>query len=80
MFQTIISIINEALPLIDKLVPDEATRIKNKILSLKERWDAEYSKGSQRNDNNLDLIERELCDIGELFTNAIKSATSQTKP
>lgn len=75
MVETILSIINEALPLIDKLVPDEATRIRNQVMSLKVKWDAEFAKGSSRDDNNLDIIERELCDIGKLFTDAIKSAS-----
>lgn len=74
MVLTILNIISGALPLIDKLVPDEATKIKNKVIELRKRWDDEYAKGEKRDDNALDHIESELCELGELFTYAVKKS------
>jgi len=73
-------LIKEVLTLLNKLVPDEASRIANRVKALEERWDAEYSKQENRNDNALDLIERELCDIRKLFSSAIESASFKIKP
>lgn len=67
-------IIEEALVLLNKLVPDQATRIQNKIKALREKWDEEYAKMDKRDDAMLDSIDRELRDIRELFSAAIKSA------
>lgn len=79
MVQTILTIISEALPLIDKVVPDEATKIRNKVLDLRRRWDDEISKGSERNDNALDHIQSELLDLGRLFSDTLKQASSKDK-
>lgn len=73
----ILQTIEQSLVLLNKLVPDHATRISEKIKSFRERWDAEYAKGENRNDNMLDLLELELRDIRELFSDAIKAAASK---
>lgn len=62
----------------NKLVPDQATRISNKIKALREKWDEEYAKMDKRDDNMLALIDMELRDIRELFSSAIKAALSKT--
>lgn len=75
----ILPVIESALILLNKLVPDKATEIADKIKNLREKWDVEYSKQSERDDNFLDLIELELRDIRELFSGAIAAAASQIK-
>lgn len=70
-------VIEEALVLLNKFVPDEATKISGKIKDFREKWDAEYAKGPLRDDNMLDCIDAELRDIRELFSSAIKTAASQ---
>jgi hypothetical protein len=80
MVELILGIIEGSLELINKLVPGEASRIKNKVLRLRKEWDEEISKGVNRDDSNLDRIERELLDLGQLFLTTIKSASSQDKP
>lgn len=72
--QEIIGVIEEGLTLLNKLVPDHATRIADKIKGFKERWDVEYAKGPIRDDNLLDHIELELFDIRGLYSDAIKAA------
>lgn len=72
-------IIKEVLTLLNKLVPDEAMRIAKRIKALEDQWDAEFSKQEKRDDNALDLIESELRDIRELFSNAITAASSKVK-
>lgn len=79
MVLTILSIIKEALPLIDKLVPDQATKIRNEVIDLRRRWDDENAKGANRDDNALDHIERELLDISQLFIDTLKQASSKNK-
>lgn len=78
--EVILGIIEQGLVLLNKLVPEEASRIAGKIKSLRNRWDHEISKGSQRDDALLDSIERELFDIRELYATAIESAASKIKP
>lgn len=73
MIDVILSIINEGLPIINKLLPDQATVIKNKVLNFREKWDEEYAKGASRDDALLDMYTRELFDIGNLFSAALKS-------
>lgn len=77
MPELLLGTIEQSLVLLNKLVPDEATRIANKIKSFREKWDVEYAKGEIRDDNLLDLIELELRDIRELFSGAIKAAASK---
>lgn len=72
-------LIKEVLTLLNKIVPDEATRIAQRVKALEEHWDAEYSKQEKRDDNALDLIEHELCDIRKLFSSALESATLKIK-
>jgi len=76
MFELILSIIHEGLPILDKLVPDEATKIRNRVLLLRSQWDVEMSKGSLRDDAKLDGLRTELRDIGELFASTLKQAAS----
>lgn len=77
MANPILGIIEESLELLNKLVPDQATKIANKIKEHREKWDVEYAKGAIRDDNMLDLIDIELRDIWELFSGAIKAASSK---
>lgn len=73
----VLGIIEQSLVLLNKLVPDEASEIANKIKNHRERWDVEYAKGPIRDDNMLDLIDIEVRDICQLFSGAIKTAASQ---
>jgi hypothetical protein len=75
MAELILSIIKEGLPILDKLIPDEATKIRNLILDYERKWDAEISKGEHRDDALLDMYTRELLDIGRLFSAALGQAT-----
>jgi hypothetical protein len=77
--EVILGVIENGLVLLNKLVPDQATKIASKIKSLRERWDNEISKGDKRDDALLDSIEYELRDIRELFSSAITSAASKIK-
>ncbi|MBL0233162.1 MAG: hypothetical protein IPQ08_05815 [Chitinophagaceae bacterium] len=77
--EIILGVIENGLVLLNKLVPDQATVIANKIKSLRERWDNEISKGDKRDDALLDSIEYELRDIRELFSTAITSAALKIK-
>jgi len=72
-------LIKEVLTLLNKIVPDEATRIAYKVKALEDQWDAEFSKQEARDDNTLDLIELELRNIRKLFSSAIESAASKIK-
>lgn len=74
MVELILGIIEQSLVLINKLVPDEASRIRNRVLNLRKEWDAEISKGSDRNDAKLDHLELELRDICQLYSATIKQA------
>jgi len=74
MVELILGIIEESLVLVNKLVPSEASRIKNKVLSLRKDWDEEISKGDQRSDANLDRIERELRDLVSIYLATLKQA------
>ncbi len=74
--ELILGILEQSLVLANKLTPDQATRIKSKIIQLRGDFDEEMAKGSMRDDANLDRIERELRDTGELFLTALKGQTS----
>lgn len=80
MVELILGIIEGSLELVNKLVPEESTRIRNKILNYRREWDAEMAKGHLRDDANLDRLDRELRDIGELFLATIKGSQSKDKP
>lgn len=80
MAELILNIIAEGLPILDKLIPDEATKIRNKILDYRRAWDEEISNGDVRDDAALDNIELQLHDICELFSSSLKQAASQIKP
>lgn len=73
----ILEVIEQGLILLNKIVPDESTRIANKIKSYREKWDEEYSKGHLRDDNLLDLLDVELRDIRKLYSSAIEIASSK---
>lgn len=75
----IIGTIEQGLILLNKLVPEQATVIANKIKDFREKWDEESSKKDKRVDADLDGIERELRDIRSLFGSAITSAASKIK-
>lgn len=76
----ILDVISEALVLVNKIVPDQATAIANKILSLRQRWDEENAKPENiRDDNLLDNIDDEVRDIRQLFSGAITAAASAPK-
>lgn len=75
----IIETIEQGLVLLNKLVPDQATRIANKIKEFREKWDEESSKKDKRVDADLDGIERELRDIRSLFGSALESAALKIK-
>lgn len=77
MLELVLSIINEGLPILDKLVPDQATVIRNRILSLQEKWDAEIAKGEKMDDALVSMYERELLLIGKLFSSSLKIASSK---
>jgi hypothetical protein len=74
MFTTLLSVLEGGLTLLNKVVPDQATKIKNQIIDLREKWDAEMGKVDNRDDALLDMYDRELRDISELFLAAVKSA------
>lgn len=80
MVESIVGVIEQSLILLNKLVPDQATKIANKIKDFREKWDHEISKGPNRDDALLDSIELELRDIRELYASAIASATLAVKP
>lgn len=77
MIELVLSIINEGLPILDKMVPDQATIIRNKVLSLKGKWDAEVAKGENMDDALVAMYTRELHDIGELFSASLKRANTK---
>lgn len=74
MAELILNIIASGLPILDKLIPSEATKIRNKVLDFRGKWDAEIAKGPKRDDALLDMYTNELHDIGELFSAALKQA------
>lgn len=77
MAELILKIIAEGLVIVNKVLPDEASRINNQVLEYRRAWDAEMAKMDKRDDARLDELDRELRDIGELFLAAIKSAASK---
>lgn len=74
MVELILGIIEESLVLVNKLVPSESSRIRNKVLDLRKDWDEEISKGEKRSDANLDRIERELRDLVSVYLATLKQA------
>lgn len=74
----VLGVIEEGLVLLNKLVPDHAVKIANKIKEFREKWDQEYAKKDARDDALLDCIELELRDIRELFSAAIIAAASKS--
>lgn len=79
MVELILGIIEESLVLVNKLVPEESQRIRNKVINLRKDWDEEISKGNNRSDANLDRIERELRDLCSIYSSTLKQATSKDK-
>lgn len=79
MVDLILKVIEESLVLVNKLVPEESSRIRRRVLNLRKDWDEEISKGVNRNDAKLDALERELLDICSLYSSTLKQATSQDK-
>lgn len=79
MIELVLGIIEESLVLVNKLVPEESTRIKNRVLNLRREWDEEIAKGHLRDDARLVMLERELRDIGQLFLTTIKSANTKSQ-
>lgn len=77
--ELIVSIIEQSLVLLNKLVPDQAMKIQREINEIRELWIYEYSKASDRNDSKLDHLELRLAGLRSLFALAIKSAESQVK-
>lgn len=77
--ELIVSIIEQSLVLLNKLVPDQAMKIQREINEIRELWINEYSKNSDRNDSKLDHLELRLAGLRSLFALAIKSAESQVK-
>lgn len=77
--ELIVSIIEQSLVLLNKLVPDQAMKIQREINEIRELWIHEYSKGSDRNDSKLDYLELRLAGLRSLFSLAIKSAESEIK-
>jgi hypothetical protein len=77
MVELILTIISESLPIIDKALPDQATKIRNEILELRKQWDAEISKGSSRNDAFLDSLELRIGDICQLYIAAAQQTASK---
>lgn len=66
----------EGLVLLNKLIPDEATKIRKQLLENRRAWDEEFSKGKNRDDARLDMLTRELLELGELFSSAVERASS----
>lgn len=75
--ELILSIIDKGLPILDKLVPDQATVIRNRKIDYERKMDAELSKGSQMDDALVAMYFRELQYIGGLFSSALESASSK---
>ena len=73
----ILSIINEALPILDKLVPDQATVIRNRKIAYEREYDAEIAKGSNMDDALVAEFDRELQYIGGLLSTALTAASGK---
>lgn len=80
MIEAILGIIEESLVLVNKIVPDQAVRIQQKINNLRQNIREEYAKNENRDDLALDLYKLELRDIRELFSTAIKAANTKNQP
>lgn len=80
MIEAILGVIEESLILVNKIVPDQAVRIQEKINKLRQNIREEYAKNENRDDLALDLYKLELRDIRELFSVAIKAANAKSQP
>lgn len=78
--EVVLGIIEESLVLINKLVPDQATRIQKEINEIRSAWNEEYAKGSKRDDNMLILLEMRFHDLRKLLSSAIAEANAKDKP
>lgn len=67
----ILSILSEGLKFINGA---RAQEIGNRVIELREQFNEELSKGADRDDARLDMLERELFDLGNVFLSAVKSA------
>lgn len=76
MAETILSIVNEGLKLFNT---EEAKSLALRVAGYQEDFNAEMAKGENRDDAKLDMLDRELCELGGLFLTILKSATSPTK-
>ena len=77
MAELILSIIKEGLPIVDKLVPDEASKIRARVSAYLKEWDEEMAKGPLMDDSKLGALNRELLDIGNLYAGALKQAATK---
>lgn len=77
MAELILGIINEGLPILDKLIPDEASKIRSRVSTYLKEWDEEMAKGPLMDDSKLGALNRELLDIGSLYAGALKQAASK---
>lgn len=75
MADLLLRILDQSLTLTNKLVPDEVTRIKKRMIAYRSAWDAEMAK-TDRDNAELDRLDRELRDICELFLTASQSKSS----
>jgi len=74
---TLLSIINNALPILDKLLPDDAMVIRRKKIDYERKRHEELSKGDMVDDALLDLYDRELQHIGELLSAALERSQAK---
>ena len=74
--EALLAVVNEGLKFLNA---KEATKIQYQVKALRENYLNELSKGSMRDDALLDMYERELLDISELFLAAIKQAAPASK-
>ena len=73
----LLSIISEGLKFLNKVVPEEAIKIQERLHKYETEWDAEIAKGEHRDDAKLDMLDRELQQCGELFLTVIKGQASK---
>ena len=72
MAELMLSIVSEGLKLLNE---HEARAIQTRVLKLREAWREELSKGSMRDDAILDMYDRELLDLSQLFLTSLKQAS-----
>lgn len=78
--EVVLGIIEESLVLINKLVPDQATKIQKEINEIRSAWNEEYAKGNKRDDNMLILLEMRFNDLRKLLSSTITEANTKIKP